>query len=53
MSAATKKLVDVRNLSVDFHSADTVTHAVKKISFDIKHGEAVALVGESGSGGSL
>ena len=50
MNAATKKLVDVRNLSVDFHSADTVTHAVKKISFDIKPGEAVALVGESGSG---
>ncbi|GBF27511.1 glutathione import ATP-binding protein GsiA [bacterium MnTg02] len=50
MNAATKKLVDIRNLSVDFHSADTITHAVKKISFDIKPGEAVALVGESGSG---
>jgi microcin C transport system ATP-binding protein len=46
-------LVDVNNLSVDFASADTVSHAVKNISFDIKKGEIVALVGESGSGKSV
>ncbi|MEJ2124428.1 MAG: ATP-binding cassette domain-containing protein, partial [Alphaproteobacteria bacterium] len=46
-------LVDVKNLSVDFASADTVSHAVKNISFDIKKGEIVALVGESGSGKSV
>ncbi len=49
-SNSTQQLLDIKDLSVDFKSADTVTHAVKNISFDIGHGETVALVGESGSG---
>ncbi|MGB0087810.1 MAG: ABC transporter ATP-binding protein [Rhodomicrobiaceae bacterium] len=53
MNPASDTLVDIRNLSVDFRSADTTTHAVKDISFDIKKGETVALVGESGSGKSV
>ena len=43
-------LISVDDLSVDFRSGQKVTHAVKNISFDIGHGETVALVGESGSG---
>jgi microcin C transport system ATP-binding protein len=46
-------LLDVRKLSVDFHSGETVTHAVKSVSFAIGKGETVALVGESGSGKSV
>ena len=43
-------LLTVDDLSVDFTSAGTTTHAVKHASFDIMPGETVALVGESGSG---
>jgi microcin C transport system ATP-binding protein len=43
-------LVRVRDLSVDFTVDGEVTHAVKRVSFNIRKGETVALVGESGSG---
>ncbi len=43
-------LISVDDLSVDFHSGETVTHAVKHVSFDIAKGGTMALVGESGSG---
>ncbi len=50
MSSTQSPLVDVRDLSIDFTQGDTVTHAVKNISFHIDKGETVAIVGESGSG---
>jgi microcin C transport system ATP-binding protein len=45
-----RPLIDVKDVSVDFNSGETVTHAVKHVSFDIGDAETVALVGESGSG---
>jgi microcin C transport system ATP-binding protein len=53
MQTSSETIVDVQDLSVDFHSGGNTTHAVKHISFDIKRGETVALVGESGSGKSV
>ena len=43
-------LVDIKNLSVSFHSAGNEMRAVKAASFRIGKGEIVAIVGESGSG---
>jgi len=44
------KLLDVRNLSVNFTSDETEVEAVKGVSFSLDRGDTVALVGESGSG---
>jgi microcin C transport system ATP-binding protein len=50
MEKDSEPLVQVRNLSVEFRSGETVNRAVKGVSFTIGNGETVALVGESGSG---
>ncbi len=48
-----EKIIEIKNLSVDFKTPGGAFHAVKGISFDIHRGETVALVGESGSGKSV
>ena len=46
-------LIKIKNLSVQFKTADEVIEAVRGVSFDIKQGQNIALVGESGSGKSV
>ncbi len=47
------ELLDVRNLRVTFQSGKEEMEAVQDISFTVKKGETVALIGESGSGKSV
>jgi len=46
-------LLDVRNLSVSFHTDEGVFKAVDDVSLQVQRGEIVGLVGESGCGKSV
>src|SRR5947209_9886906 len=46
-------ILEVENLRTSFFTADGVVHAVDNVSFNVRRGEAVALVGESGCGKSV
>jgi peptide/nickel transport system ATP-binding protein len=46
-------LLDVRNLTVRFPTADGVVQAVSDVSFTLRRGELLGIVGESGSGKSV
>jgi len=46
----TDKLVEIKNLKKYFKNPVGTVHAVDDISFDIKRGETVGIVGESGCG---
>jgi oligopeptide/dipeptide ABC transporter ATP-binding protein len=46
-------LLDVRDLQTQFHTSSGVVRAVDGVSWDVRQGETVALVGESGCGKSV
>jgi peptide/nickel transport system ATP-binding protein len=45
-------LLEIKNLNAYYHTTDGVVKAVDSISFPVKNGETVGLVGESGCGKS-
>jgi peptide/nickel transport system ATP-binding protein len=51
-STSTNSLLDLRDLKVNYLTADGVVKAVDGVSFTIQPGEVVGLAGESGSGKS-
>ena len=49
----TEYVLEVEDLSVEFHTPSGVVHAVSHASFKLKQGETLGIVGESGSGKSV
>lgn len=49
----TDHLLEVRNLSVEFHTAGGRVTAVENVSWRLDRGEVLAILGESGSGKSV
>lgn len=47
-----EKLIDIKDLSIEFNTSNGKVKAVDSVSFDIKKGEVFALIGESGCGKS-
>ena len=52
-SAGAEPLLSVRDLSVTFGKGDRAFRAVDQVSFDVRPGQTVGLVGESGCGKSV
>ncbi|MDA3799108.1 MAG: ABC transporter ATP-binding protein [Kiritimatiellae bacterium] len=48
-----EKILQVKNLSVEFETDDATISAVTDVSFDLFKGEILGIVGESGSGKSV
>lgn len=46
----TETLLDIRNLSVEYHTDDAVVKAVTGINLTVRKGETIGLVGETGAG---
>ncbi|AOZ92877.1 ABC transporter ATP-binding protein [Paenibacillus crassostreae] len=48
-----KNVVEFRNLKTHFHTSDGIVKAVDDVSFSIREGETLCVVGESGCGKSV
>ena len=46
----TEKIVEIKDLVVHYETDEGVVEAVNNVSFDIKKGEVLGVVGETGAG---
>ncbi|MDQ3308077.1 MAG: ABC transporter ATP-binding protein [Actinomycetota bacterium] len=46
-------LLEVEDLKVEFHTRDGIAHAVNNVSFTLREGETLGILGESGCGKSV
>lgn len=46
-------LLDIKNLSVEFDTAEGTVYAINNLSYSLEKGETLGIVGESGSGKSV
>ena len=45
-----ENVLEIRNLIVEYHTDEAVIHAVKGVNLNVKKGETIGLVGETGAG---
>ncbi len=43
-------ILEISDLAIEYHTDDAVIHAVNGINLNVKHGETIGLVGETGAG---
>jgi len=50
MDTANKNILEIHDLVVKYHTDDAIIHAVNGVDLNIKKGETIGLVGETGAG---
>ncbi|MDR2403106.1 MAG: ABC transporter ATP-binding protein [Spirochaetaceae bacterium] len=50
METSTKKLLEIRDLRIRYHTDNGIVNAVNGVSFSLAQGETLGLVGETGAG---